>query len=137
MHPDHISGSPLAGNRLRLLIAEDDFDIVFPLREFFAEQGFMVDCVAGPREGERMLDQFPYDVILTDLHLTAHRRAEGMQLLRKARQSQPAIRAIMMTAFPSRQVEYDARCLGVDVVVAKPIALQELNNVVCGPSARA
>jgi DNA-binding response OmpR family regulator len=123
--------SPVIG-RPRLLIAEDDFQIMFPLREFFSERGFDVDCVVGPIEGGRMLERFPYSVMLTDLHLTADRRAEGMQLLQQARKHQPAIRAIMMTAFPSSQVEYDARRMGADAVLAKPLGLRALNDVICG-----
>lgn len=117
---------------LRLLIAEDDLQIMFPLREFFCGQGFVVDCVVGPMEAGRMLDRFPYSVLLTDLHFTEHRRAEGLMLLQQARQRQPQIRAIMMTAFPSPQLEYNARRLGADVVLSKPIGLLSLNDVVSG-----
>jgi len=115
-----------------LLIAEDDPDTMFPLREYFSEQGFTVDCVIGPAEAGRMLARFPYAVLLTDLHLTSHRRGEGMMVLQQARRQQPDIRAIMMTAFPSAEVELDARRLGADAVLSKPFGLRSLNKVVSG-----
>jgi DNA-binding response OmpR family regulator len=131
------SVEPPAVNPRRLLIAEDDPHTMFPLREFFCDQGFTVDCVIGPREAERMLDQFPYSVVLTDFHLTEHRRGEGLLVLEQARRRQPEIRAIMMTAFPSRQLEFDARRVGADLILSKPIALVALNHAVSGPTATA
>lgn len=139
MHVKHASPSVAPDSR-RLLIAEDDAQTLFPLREFFCEQGFTVDCVIGPIEARRMLERFPYSVLLTDLHLTRHHHAEGLMVLQLARRQQPEIRAIMMTAFLSPEIEYDARRFGADAVLSKPIGLQRLNEVVKGtapmPSAR-
>ena len=129
MHAEYDANT--SSNR-RLLIAEDDPNTMFPLREFFCEQGFTVDCVVGPTEAGRMLERFPYEVLLTDLHLTSHRRGEGMMVLEQARRQQPEIRAIMMTAFPSAEVELDALRLGADAVLSKPIGLRSLNHAVSG-----
>ena len=116
----------------RLLIAEDDPDTLFPLREFFCDQGFTVDCVIGPIEARRMLENFPYSVLLTDLHLTEYRQGEGLLVVEQARRHQPDIRAIMMTAFPSLQLEFTALRLGADLVLSKPVALEALNVAVRG-----
>ena len=132
MHAEFAPSSPTAR---RLLIAEDDPNTLFPLREFFCDQGYTVDCVIGPIEAGRMLDRFDYEVLLTDLHLTAHRRSEGLMVLQQARKSQPDIRAIMMTAFPSKQLEFDARRLGADLILSKPVALLALNDAVSGVEA--
>ena len=128
----HAGPAPHSSTTRRLLIAEDDPDTLFPLREFFCDQGFTVDCVVGPTEARRMLERFPYSVLLTDLHLTEHRQGEGLLVVEQARMRQPDIRAIMMTAFPSLQMEFDALRLGADVVVSKPIALGALNDAVSG-----
>ena len=116
----------------RLLIAEDDPNTLFPLREFFCDQGYTVDCVIGPIEARRMLENFPYSVLLTDLHLTEYRQGEGLLVVEQARRHQPDIRAIMMTAFPSLQLEFTALRLGADMVLSKPVALEALNVAVRG-----
>ena len=132
----HCQPAPPSPADRRLLIAEDDPDTLFPLREFFCDQGFTVDCVVGPTEARRMLERFPYSVLLTDLHLTENRQSEGLIVVEQARRHQPDIRAIMMTAFPSLQMEFDALRLGADLVVSKPIALVALNNAVNGARPR-
>lgn len=128
----HAELLPPSSTERRLLIAEDDPDTMFPLREFFCEQGFTVDCVIGPTEAGRMLDQFRYTALLTDLHLTGCQRGEGMTVLEQARQRQPEIRAVMMTAFPSLHVEFEARRHGADVILSKPVGLLALNDAVAG-----
>jgi len=128
----HAQYAPQSPAERRLLIAEDDPDTLFPLREFFCDQGFTVDCVVGPTEARRMLERFPYSVLLTDLHLTDQRQSEGLIVVEQARRRQPDIRAIMMTAFPSLQMEFDAMRLGADMVLSKPIALVALSDAVSG-----
>jgi DNA-binding response OmpR family regulator len=118
--------------RPRVLIAEDDLGIAFPVREFLCQHGFAVDCVIGVAEGARMLHRFSYALLLTDLHLSAQRRAEGLFILSTARECQPEIRSILLTAFPTPQVEYDARRLGADAVLVKPIRLPDLLTAIHG-----
>lgn len=118
--------------RPRVLIAEDDLGIALAVREFLCEHGFAVDCVLGVAEGARMLHRFSYALLLTDLHLSAERRAEGLFILGKARQYQPGIRSILLTAFPTPQIEYDARRLGADAVLVKPVRLRELLKSIQG-----
>jgi len=117
--------------RPRVLIAEDDLGIAFALRDFLCDHGFAADCVIGVAESARMLERFSYALLVTDLHLSAHRRAEGLFILGKARACQPGIRSILLTAFPTPQVEYDARRLGADDVLVKPVHLLDLLAAVC------
>jgi two-component system, OmpR family, response regulator len=127
-------GSPAprtpASERPRVLIAEDDLGIAFAVREFLCDHGFAVDCVIGVAESSRMLHRFEYALLLTDLHLSAQRRAEGLLILSQAREHQPAMRSILLTAFPTPQIEYDARRLGAVDVLVKPVRLPDLLAVI-------
>ena len=116
--------------RPRVLIAEDDLGIAFAVREFLCDHGFAVDCVIGVAECARMLHRFEYALLLTDLHLSAQRRAEGLFILSQGRELQPAMRSILLTAFPTPQIEYDARRLGAVDVLVKPVRLPDLLAVI-------
>jgi DNA-binding response OmpR family regulator len=116
----------------RLLIIEDELTTLFALREYFTLDQFVVDCAAAPLEARRLLNALPYDVMLTDLHLTPDRRCEGLELLRYARESAPDICAVLLTAFVSSELEQAALKMGADAVLAKPIALPELAEVIEG-----
>lgn len=116
--------------RPRVLIAEDDLGIAFAVREFLCDHGFAVDCVVGVAECARMLHRFQYSLLLTDLHLSEQRRAEGLWILSQGREHQPAMRSILLTAFPTPQIEYDARRLGAVDVLVKPVRLPDLLAVI-------
>jgi DNA-binding response OmpR family regulator len=116
--------------RTRLLIVEDELSIVFAVREFFTSAGYTVDCAMSVAECQRLLAANQYEVIITDVHLTPSRRSEGLYLVRCALEACPSIRAIVLTAYGSAQLEQEARESGADAFFAKPMALPSLASMV-------
>src|SRR5262245_12909505 len=114
----------------RLLIVEDELSIVFALREFFATAGFVVDTAMTVAECEQLLADNDYAVLITDVHLTPNRRKEGLQLVKRAHEKSPAVRAIVLTAYGSPDLEEEARQSGADAFFAKPMALPVLASTV-------
>src|SRR5262245_37616289 len=114
----------------RLLIVEDELSIVFALREFFASAGFVVDCAMTVGECEQLLAENDYAVLITDVHLTPNRRKEGLHLVRRAHEQRPGVRAIVLTAYGSPDLEEEARQCGADAFFAKPMALPVLASTV-------
>jgi len=116
--------------RTRLLIVEDELSIAFALREFFGSGGYAVDCAMSVAECERLLAANEYAVIITDVHLTPSCRGEGLDLVRRAHQAWPDIRAIVLTAYGSAHLEQEARESGADAFFAKPMALPVLASMI-------
>jgi CheY-like chemotaxis protein len=116
---------PAAAGR-RLLIVEDELSTIFAMREFFAFQGYVVDCAAGATEALALLGRSQFDVVITDLHLTPLRCAEGLQVLTRARQNNPRAVILMLTAYASEASEQEAYRGGVTLYETKPVALAKL-----------
>ena len=125
-----MSGDSRGDRPTRLLIVEDELSIVFALREFFATAGFVVDCAMTVGECEALLAENEYAVLITDVHLTPNRRKEGLQLVRRAHEQRPGVRAIVLTAYGSPDLEVEARECGADAFFAKPMALPVLASTV-------
>ena len=81
MLPASSPEEPQSTSSRRLLIIEDEISTIFAMREFFSFQGYHVDCAAGATDAIVLLDRGSYDVVITDLHLTPLRCAEGMDVL--------------------------------------------------------
>ena len=111
---------------LRLLIVEDEISTVFAMREFFSFTGYQVDCAAGTAEATLLLERNRYDVVITDLHLTPNRCAEGMGILACARSLSPHALIVMLTAYASEGSEREAYSGGVNLYETKPVGLAEL-----------
>jgi len=121
---EHRPDAPSHGRRL--LIVEDEISTIFAMREFFSFNGYHVDCAAGATDAMVLLDRGSYDVVITDLHLTPHRCAEGMNVLTRARRLNPGATIVMLTAYASEGSEQEAYRNGVNVYETKPVGLAKL-----------
>lgn len=115
----------------RLLVVDDEQSIRLALREYLEHRGFQVDCASSAAEAEvLLLATGTYDVVIADLRLSANDAAGGLRLLRRVRERHPAIRTVLLTAYGSREVEVEARRLGVDALFAKSHGLAEVASLV-------
>jgi DNA-binding response OmpR family regulator len=121
---EHQPDAPSRGRRL--LIVEDEISTIFAMREFFSFNGYHVDCAAGATDAMVLLDRGSYDVVITDLHLTPHRCAEGMNVLTRARRLNPGATIVMLTAYTSEGSEQEAYRNGVNLYETKPVGLAKL-----------
>jgi DNA-binding response OmpR family regulator len=114
----------------RLLVVDDEPDILFALRDFFSGRGWEVDCAADRDEAGALVAARPYALLLVDLRLSGP--TDGLDLVALARQRRPAIRIVVLTAYGSPEVEAVARGLGADAFLAKPLPLPELARISAG-----
>jgi DNA-binding response OmpR family regulator len=122
-NPDQQESRSSAG---RLLIVEDEISTIFAMREFFSFNGYQVDCAANTVDAMGLLDQNPYDVVITDLHLTPHKCGEGVTVLGRARSLNPRALIVMLTAYASEGSEQEAFRNGVNLYETKPVGLAKL-----------
>lgn len=113
----------------RLLIVDDEHTILFALREFFVGSGYEVDCATSLADALRLVESVQYAVLIADLHLSTARQGEGLVLLEHAQRRQRQMRTIALAAFSGRQLEQDARSLGVELLY-KPLDLVVLGEAV-------
>jgi DNA-binding response OmpR family regulator len=111
---------------IHLLVVEDELSMVLAMHDYFGHAGFHIDCAAGPSEALRLLDQHAYDAVITDLHLTAQRRAEGLAVAAYAREKDPAAFIVLLTGYDTPPTEQAAREAGVDMYQTKPVELAQL-----------
>ena len=124
--PDSTPDTESRSDTLKLLIVEDEVSTVFAMREFFTFTGYHVDCVTSAAEAAFLLERRRYDVVITDLHLTPNRCAEGMTVLARARSLSPQSLIVMLTAYGTERSEREAYETGVNLYETKPVGLAEL-----------
>jgi len=111
----------------RLLVVEDNASTSFALRAFFQSAGYAVDAAADLPSAVRLLDDGPYEVVITDLNLGSTQSNEGMDVVSDTRRRHARACIIMLTAFGSAATEREARRRGADLFCAKPVALRDLS----------
>ena len=115
--------------RKRILFVDDEPSLLYAVQQFLTDAGFDVDCALELEEAQALLSNIAFDVIVTDIRLTPLQGAEGLHVLGFARQRGLKTRLVVLTAYATQDVEGEARRLGVDAFLNKPLPLPRLAAV--------
>jgi DNA-binding response OmpR family regulator len=111
--------------RKRILIADDEPNIVVSLEFLMQRKGYEVRAAADGEETLRQLQEFKPDLVLLDIMLPLRNGFEVCQRIRENPEWRH-IRIVMLTA-KGREVEVTkGLALGADLYITKPFATREL-----------
>lgn len=108
---------------LRILIVEDHDASRYCLEGLLQTAGYSVCSFPCAEVGLARLEADHFEVLLTDLYLPG---INGFDLIAKAKVVQPSIHILMMTAAVDEEVRERALVAGVEVLMAKPLKLDQL-----------
>nr|MDQ3387893.1 sigma-54 dependent transcriptional regulator [Gemmatimonadota bacterium] len=107
----------------RILIIDDETAILDTLRILLKGEGFEVQTAVGGREGMDRLSELRPDVVLSDVRMPG---VGGLEILHAAREVDPSMPVILMTAQASLQTAIRAVNEGAYYYIQKPFANDEL-----------
>ena len=119
-------------SKLRVLVADDEEGVLLVLKEYLGCCGWDVDAARTASEAERFLETRNYAAVITDLCFSGPSGKEGLAIVRSARTHNPGAPVVVMTGYGSPDAEAEARRLGVDAFVPKPVPLWELARLIQG-----
>jgi len=100
-----------------ILVVDDELGMRQFLTHLFQRDGHSIRTAENGRQAMEMLREHPADVIISDVKMPD---MGGIELLRAARELQPNIEVIMMTAFANEGTAHEAFLLGAFDFVHKP-----------------
>ncbi|MCX6551371.1 MAG: response regulator transcription factor [Acidobacteria bacterium] len=107
---------------MRVLIIEDEADLLASLAKALREEGYAVDTAADGEEGLYKAQSWDYDVILLDVMLP---RLDGWTILHRLRESKKTP-VLMLTARDAARDRVRGLDTGADDYMVKPFDLEEL-----------
>src|SRR6185437_9658107 len=110
-----------------ILIVEDEPRMRRPLEISLGEDGHTVQTVNDAETGLRFLHKDAIDLILTDLKLPG---MNGLDFLQQARELEPSVPVVVMTAYGSVETAVEAMKAGASDYVLKPFTMAEMKLVV-------
>jgi two-component system response regulator AtoC len=111
----------------RILIAEDDEDLAFVLREALIRSAYEVEIAPTAAALFDRLGSWPWDLILLDVKLPD---MDGLDAIPRCREAAPDTPIIVMTAYGTRQVATEAITRGAYDFFTKPLKMAEFQVVV-------
>jgi DNA-binding NtrC family response regulator len=106
----------------RLLVADDQPDVLEALRLLLKGEGYVIDTAASPAGVVAALEDKEFDVLLMDLNYARDTTSgqEGLDLLHTVRTMDPTLPAVVMTAWGSVDVAVEAMRRGARDFIQKP-----------------
>ena len=111
---------------LNILIIDDDEEIGLTYRNWLEQLGMEVRFATEPEDGLMMMRYSP-DIVLLDYWMP---RLDGIEVLKRIKESNPEQIVIMMTALGSIEIAVDAMKLGAFHYIMKPFKIDELVAVI-------
>ncbi len=109
--------------RARILIVEDRAALRRLMRHALAQEGYRVTTAGSAAEGQRLLTENRFDLVLSDLKLGD---GSGLEVLAESRRIQPEVPVVVLTAFGTVQTAVEAMKLGAADFLEKPLEIDEL-----------
>ena len=108
---------------MRLLLVEDDSELIATLKKPLKDAGYAVDVAVDGIEGEYLGNENIYDIAILDLGLP---KRNGIEVLNNWRKSNNKLPVIILTARDTWQERVDGFKTGADDYIGKPFHIEEL-----------
>jgi two-component system response regulator HydG len=116
------SGARRAGTAT-VLVVDDEEATRRLCADVAAGAGMKVHTAGSAEEALELLEQYPVDIVLTDLKLP---KTSGLELLKRVRASHPQVAVVVLTQYGSIDSAVEATKLGAADYVTKPFPIEEL-----------
>ena len=113
--------------KVKILLIEDDEDLQGVLVDMLSGEGYEVKVACSGIEGISLLKLEKYDVIITDLGISG---MTGWDFAAEAKEINPRIPVILVTGWGDQILTQEAKDLGVEVVLSKPIKRENLERAI-------
>lgn len=119
----------MAARSKRVLIVDDEEDLTWTLAKKLSRDRdkFELTCVNSGREAIKVLNQVPFDLVITDVRMP---EVSGLDLLVKIRNLYPNTKVVIMTAYGTSDVQKAATERGCFSYIEKPFEINDLHRLI-------
>src|ERR1043165_4215224 len=107
----------------KLLLVDDEADVQYSFRRIFDQPGIEVTTANSGEEALKIIPRLKPDLVLMDVRMGG---INGLEALRRLRQTDAKLPVIMMTAYGTTQTAIEAMKLGAYDYLLKPFDVPKL-----------
>jgi DNA-binding NtrC family response regulator len=118
-------------SQMRILIADDQPDVLEALRLLLKREGYKIEAAESPRQVLQIIEARDYDAAIIDLNYTRDTTSgeEGLELLAKIQSMDAMLPVIVMTAWSSVGLAVEAMRRGARDFIQKPWENERLSSI--------
>jgi CheY-like chemotaxis protein len=107
----------------RILVVDDEVDIREVVADILRDAGYEVDVADGGAAALTLVQERPYDLIITDLGMPG---VGGWTVALESRAAQPAVRLVLLTGWGATLDPDEAARKGIDRILKKPFDMVDI-----------
>lgn len=112
---------------ISILIVDDEAIVRESIRDWLQEEGYQVEVAENGEEALPLVERRDFNVIIVDLRLPG---MNGLEVLKLVKLKRPAIKSIIITAYPTDLSREQAKELGPLDYLVKPIFPADLEKLI-------
>ncbi len=110
-----------------ILVVDDEITVCKSIRSALVQEDYDIDMALSGEEALRMEQAKRYDVMIVDLMMPG---ISGLDLLRSIMTTNPSVRVIMVTGYPTMKNTLQAMQIGAFDFLPKPFLPADLRSLV-------
>jgi DNA-binding NtrC family response regulator len=111
---------------INILVVDDERIVRESLRDWLSDAGYTVHAAAGGQEALEIMESNDVLILVADLKMPG---MDGIELMKKARELQPGICTIIMTAYATISTALQAMREGAYDYIEKPFCPEKMENL--------
>jgi DNA-binding response OmpR family regulator len=116
-------------NPKKLLIIDDEFDIVFYARKIYEKKGFLTFGADNGLTAVEIFKREKPDITLIDIHMPFS-PIDGIEVLRRIKEIDRNAICIMFSRVTEKQKIEESKKLGADGYLLKPVDIEDLDRII-------
>ncbi len=115
------------GNTIKIVVVDDEEIVLSLIQDALEDEDYNIRVAGNGLEALEMIEEEPADLVLTDIRMP---QMDGIELIKKVRQSKPETGVIYMTGYANLNSAKDAIKHGAFDYIMKPFELTEIRQAV-------
>ncbi len=111
----------------KMLLIDDEADVQYSFRRIFENSGIDLTTASSGEEGLKLIPRVKPDLVVMDVRMGG---MNGLETLRRIRESDSKLPVIMMTAYGTTQTAIEAMKLGAYDYLLKPFDVPKLKQII-------
>jgi len=112
---------------IKVLVLDDEKGLCKDLKEFFDYRGYNVFAATSGQEAISIVKKENLDILVLDIKMEG---IDGLKVLKEAKEKNPKVKAIMITALRDEEKKRQALSLGANEYVTKPFNYDRIENII-------
>ena len=117
-------------NEKSVLVVDDEKAFLVSIKRLLKDPGFFVATAESLEEAMALLNEYEFNVVITDIRLSNATRNEGLELLQYIREFQPHTAVVILTGYGNSKIMENAYSLGANIYLEKPVPFRILRSII-------